>query len=183
MCTGLWKSHSLNQFVGICSIAWTRCSGYHAEFVLPHFGTLRLRDDRLRYFECRELSLAWQHIITTPGQDRYIRVFHLRNRTVAASTTAAEIPWLRRISSQTVRNLLQQHGIRPRRLYFHSLEMVLWLTFRGWAISFWDSPALRRPIAIFRVAGSNLGMVAYQHSNKSQTSNLVVLYALVSQLK
>ena len=25
--------------------------------------------------------------ITTPGQDRYIRVFHLRNRIVAASTT------------------------------------------------------------------------------------------------
>ena len=42
--------------------------------------------------------------ITTPGQDRYIRVFHLRNRTVAASTTAAGIPGLRRISSQTVRN-------------------------------------------------------------------------------
>jgi transposase len=42
--------------------------------------------------------------ITTPGQDRYIRVSHLRNRTVAASTTAAEIPGLRRISSQTVRN-------------------------------------------------------------------------------
>ena len=37
--------------------------------------------------------------ITTPGQDRYIRVFHLRNRIVAASTTAAEIPGLRRISS------------------------------------------------------------------------------------
>ena len=38
--------------------------------------------------------------ITTPGQDKYIRVFHLRNRTVAASTTAAGE--LRRISSQTV---------------------------------------------------------------------------------
>ena len=55
--------------------------------------------------------------ITTPGQDRYIRVFHLRIRTVAASTTAAGIPGLRRISLQTVRNRLRQHAIRPRMPY------------------------------------------------------------------
>ena len=30
--------------------------------------------------------------IAIPWQDRYIRVFHLRNRTVPASTTAAGIP-------------------------------------------------------------------------------------------
>jgi transposase len=71
--------------------------------------------------------------IATPGQDRYIRVFRLRNRTVAASTTAAGIPGLRRISSQTVRNRLRQHDIRPRRLYFravltplHRRERVRW---------------------------------------------------------
>jgi hypothetical protein len=62
---------------------------------------------------------------------------------------------------------------------FHSLDMVLWLTYRVRATSFWDSPAWRRPIAIFRVAGSNLGMAAYQLSNKSQDSNFVLLYALV----
>ena len=62
---------------------------------------------------------------------------------------------------------------------FHSLEMVLWLTFRVRATSFWGSSAWRRPIAISRVAGSNLGMAAYQLSNKSQPSNLVLLYALV----
>ena len=56
--------------------------------------------------------------ISTLGQDRYIRVFHLRNRTVAASTTASGIPGLRRIISQTVHNRLPQHGIRPRRPYF-----------------------------------------------------------------
>ena len=32
--------------------------------------------------------------IATPRQDRYTRVFHLRNRTVAASSTAAGIPGL-----------------------------------------------------------------------------------------
>jgi transposase len=73
--------------------------------------------------------------ITTPGQDRYIRVFHLQNRTVAASPTAARIPGFRRISSQTVRNRLRQHGIRPRRPHFvavltplHRRERVSW----GW---------------------------------------------------
>jgi hypothetical protein len=62
---------------------------------------------------------------------------------------------------------------------FHSLEMVLWLTFRVHATSCWDSPDWGRSIAIFRVAGSNLGMTAYQLSNKSQALNLVLLYALV----
>ena len=83
--------------------------------------------------------------IATPWQDRYIRVFHLRNRTVAASTTAAGIPWLRRISSQTVRNLLRQHGIRPRRLYFGAVltplyrrERNLWCNrLRGWTVRNW----------------------------------------------
>ena len=66
--------------------------------------------------------------IATPGQDRYIRVFHLRNRTIAASTTAAGIPGLRRTSSQTVRNRLRPHGIRPRRPHF---EMYLSLCREG----------------------------------------------------
>jgi hypothetical protein len=45
---------------------------------------------------------------------------------------------------------------------FHSLEMVLWLTFRVRATSFWDSPAWRRPIAIFEWQGLTL---AWQHIN------------------
>jgi hypothetical protein len=83
---------------------------------------------------------SWRPRITTHWQDRYIRIFHLRNRTVAASTTAAGIPGLRRISSQTVRNRLRQHGIRPRRSYFgavltplHRHESVRWYNrLRGW---------------------------------------------------
>jgi transposase len=83
--------------------------------------------------------------IATPGQDRYIRVFHLRNQTVAASTTAAGIPGLRRSSSQTVRNHLRQHGIRHRRPYFravlrplHRRESVLWCNrLRGWSSQNW----------------------------------------------
>jgi transposase len=85
--------------------------------------------------------------ITTSRQDRYIRVFHLRNRTVAASTTAAGIPGLRRISSQTVRNRLRQHDIRPRRPYFgavltplHRCERIRWCNrLRGWTFRNWRS--------------------------------------------
>ena len=51
--------------------------------------------------------------ITTSGQDRYIRVFHLRNRAVVASTTAAGIPGLRRISTQTVRNGFDSMALDP----------------------------------------------------------------------
>jgi hypothetical protein len=49
--------------------------------------------DRQRY--CRPR-------ITLASQDRYIRVLHPRNRTV----TASNVPALRRISAQTVRNRL-----------------------------------------------------------------------------
>ena len=83
--------------------------------------------------------------ITTSGQDQYIQVFHLRNQTVAASTTAAGIPGLRRSSSQTVRNHLRQRGIRHRRPYFgavlsplHRRESVLWCNrLRGWSSRNW----------------------------------------------
>ena len=83
--------------------------------------------------------------IATPGQNRYIRVFHLRNRTVSASTTVVGIPGLRRIGSNKVHNRLRQHGIRLGSLYFgalltpfHRSERVRWcnrlrgLTFRNW---------------------------------------------------
>ena len=83
--------------------------------------------------------------IATPGQDRFIRVFHLRNRIASASTTAVGIPGLRRIISQTVRNRLRQHGIRPRRPYFgavltplHRCERVRWCNrLRGWTFRNW----------------------------------------------
>ena len=72
-------------------------------------------------------------------------VCHLRNRTVAASTTAAGIPGLRKISSQTVCNQLRQHGIGLRRPYFgavltplHRREIVRWYNrLRCWKFRNW----------------------------------------------
>jgi len=90
-------------------------------------------------------SRSGKHRITTPWKDRYTLVFHLRNRTASASTTAVGIPGLRRISSQTVRNWLRQHDIRPRRPYFgvvltplHRRERVCWCNrLRGWIFRNW----------------------------------------------
>ncbi|XP_046545838.1 uncharacterized protein LOC124255935 [Haliotis rubra] len=53
--------------------------------------------------------------VTTPAQKRFIRVLHLRNRTISAANTANNVPGLRRVSAQIIRNRLRQHGIRPMR--------------------------------------------------------------------
>ena len=53
--------------------------------------------------------------VTTPAQDRFIRLQHLRDRFQTATTTAANIPGLRRVSSQTIRNRLRSQGIFARR--------------------------------------------------------------------
>jgi transposase len=53
--------------------------------------------------------------VTTPAQDRHIRLRNLRDRFTIATSTAAAIPGQRRISDQTVRNRLREAGIRARR--------------------------------------------------------------------
>ena len=52
---------------------------------------------------------------TIPVQDRYIRLMHLRDRFRTATSTASQIPGLRRISSQTVISCLRQAGLVTRR--------------------------------------------------------------------
>lgn len=54
--------------------------------------------------------------VTTPREDRYIRVLHLRNRTLTATSTATTALG-HRISRQTVYRRLRQYGIRPRHPY------------------------------------------------------------------
>ena len=75
---------------------------------------------------------------TSAAQDRYIRVLHLRNRIVTAWETASNVPGLRRISAQTVRNCLRENAVRARRPYFGAelrrrLARVRWCNrVRGW---------------------------------------------------
>ena len=53
--------------------------------------------------------------VTTPAQDRYIRVTHLRDRHRTARDTAREQFGARRVSDQTIRNRLREVGIRAKR--------------------------------------------------------------------
>lgn len=55
--------------------------------------------------------------VTTPQQDRHIRLQHLRNRFLPATVTAAQTRGRRqdRISDQTVRNRLREAGLHNRR--------------------------------------------------------------------
>ncbi|XP_067310828.1 uncharacterized protein [Pseudorasbora parva] len=55
--------------------------------------------------------------VTTPAQDRYIRILHLRDRYRMATTTARVTPGTHNpsISAQTVRNRLREAGLRACR--------------------------------------------------------------------
>jgi hypothetical protein len=53
--------------------------------------------------------------VTTPAQDRHIRLRHLLDRFTTATSTAAAIPGQRSISDQAIRNCLREAGIRARR--------------------------------------------------------------------
>jgi transposase len=57
-------------------------------------------------------------LITNPVEDRYIQVFQPRHKTVTSSQTPSSIHCLRRISAQTVRIRLREHGKRANRAYF-----------------------------------------------------------------
>lgn len=54
--------------------------------------------------------------VTTPREDRQIRLLHLRNRLLTA-VDSAQNALGRRISSQTVRNSLKRCGLKARRRY------------------------------------------------------------------
>ena len=50
--------------------------------------------------------------VTTPAQDRFIRLRHLRNRFLSAQSTVQALPGNQRISRQTVRNRIHGAGLR-----------------------------------------------------------------------
>ena len=55
--------------------------------------------------------------VTTPAQDRFIRLRHLRNRFLSAQSTVQALPSNQRISRQTVRNRIHGAGLRAHRPY------------------------------------------------------------------
>ena len=64
----------------------------------------------------KDRSRSGRPRVTTPAEDRHIRVIHLRNRFVTATSTAATALG-HPISRHTVYRRLRQHGIRARRPY------------------------------------------------------------------
>lgn len=75
----------------------------------------RLWDKYRQHGATRDLPRSGRPRVTTPAQDRYIRLRHLRERFTTATSTASAIPGRHRISDQTVRNRLRDAGIRARR--------------------------------------------------------------------
>ena len=55
--------------------------------------------------------------VTTPPQDRFIRLRHLRNCFLSAQSTVQALPGNQRISRQTVRNRIHGAGLRAYRPY------------------------------------------------------------------
>ena len=70
--------------------------------------TTRSTDDRSR---------SGRQMVTSHIQDRYIRIRHLRHPFLTAESTAAGLPFPRRISCRTVLCRLAAVGIHPRRPY------------------------------------------------------------------
>ena len=86
-----------------------------------------------RFHSTQDQPRSGRPRVTTPAQDRYIRLHHLRHRQATATDTAGKVPGLRRISDQTVRNRLREAGIRARRPVIgsalrrqHRLQRVRW---------------------------------------------------------
>ena len=55
--------------------------------------------------------------VTTPAQDRFIQLRHLRNRFLSAQSIVQALPGNQRISRQTVRNRIHGAGLRACRPY------------------------------------------------------------------
>ena len=95
-------------------------AGQSQNAVAQHFQVHRSTISRLwnrytRYNSTEDRPRSGRPRVTTPAQDRYIRLHHLRHRHVAATDTAGHVPGVLRLSDQTIGNRLRQAGIRARR--------------------------------------------------------------------
>lgn len=92
--------------------------------IARHFGVARSTICRLQHRfrqtgSTRDRPRPGAPRVTTPRQDRYIRLTHLRNRFQTAVTTAMNTPGRNnpRISAKTVLRRLRGFGLRPYRAY------------------------------------------------------------------
>ena len=97
--------------VGLSQGEVARRFGVHRTMInrlVSRIRTTRTTDNRPRF--------GRPHV-TSPIQDRFIRLHHLRNRFRTAETVAAGLPFHRHIISGTVLRRLAAVGIRPRMPY------------------------------------------------------------------
>ena len=125
------------------------------EAVANHFGVTRQTISNLwrrhnATGNIRDRPSSGRPRVTSAVQDRYIRLRHLRDRTLAASATTTAIPGLRRISDQTLRNRLREAGLAARRRVIrnvltprHLAERLQWCRLRRWTRRQWRNPFLR----------------------------------------
>lgn len=125
-------------------------AGSTQQAVANHFGVSRQTISNLwrRYNATQSVqdrARSGRPRITSVAQDRYIRLRHLRDRTLTATSTTTEVPGLRRISDQTVRNRLREAGLASRRPVRrnvltprHRAERLQWCrTRRRWTRAQW----------------------------------------------
>ena len=103
-----------------CRIVGMLQGGASVSATARHFGvtrtTVRLWNQRYEATGMvADLQRSGRPRVTTPQQDRFIVVRHLRNRFQPSTVTARTIRGLRRITSNTVRNRLRERGLRARR--------------------------------------------------------------------
>ena len=114
-------------------------------FNVHHSTINRLWHRYTRFHSTNDRPRSGRPRVTNPAQDRFIWVYHLRHRFAAATTTAGQVPGLRRISDQPVRNRLREAGIRPYRPKFgpvlrpqHRQRHLQWCnTVRRWNLVNW----------------------------------------------
>ena len=69
-----------------------------------------------RFRQTTDRARSERPCVTTPIEDRYLPILHLRNRVLPVTTTASTA-LEHRISRPTGSTRLQEHGIRARRPY------------------------------------------------------------------
>ena len=79
--------------------------------IIPRL-TSSQRNDAIGRLQAGYLRMMWQGTLASPDRPS---LFYFRNQTTTATTTATQIPRLRRISDQRVCNRLREWGISPRR--------------------------------------------------------------------
>ena len=134
----------------LLALGMIRAGRTHRE-VAQHFNCHLNTVDRLvqryaQHNDVRDRPRSGRPRVTTPAQDRYIRVTHLRYRLQTATTTARNIPNLRRIHPQTVINRLREYGLRPRR---PAIRPILTLRHRQARLQ-WCRHHLRHPLLWWR---------------------------------